>query len=194
MDVEVDHTAHLARILLLRRMAGNRATAREIMRTPVNVAESPAWPADFLTWLGGEGCPYCNDERPDEIAIGSRFYSSQHGDGYLLNDKRCFGSAVMIWRGRHVTEPTQLEAAEAAAYWRDLMTAARAVESRYQPLKVNYFTHGNHVPHLHTVLLLRFAEGDPSPGNTILWTRGNPQDRATLESEVEALRELVEPR
>jgi len=158
----------------------------------VAVETGNAWPEQFLSWLGGEGCPYCADGRPDEIAIGRRFYRTDESDGFLLNDHRCFGSALLIWRGRHVTEPTQFTPEEATAYWRDLMAVARAVETRFRPLKVNYFTHGNHVPHLHTVILLRQAEGDPSPGNTILWSRGRPQERETMDREVAALAELVQ--
>jgi hypothetical protein len=59
----------------------------------VTADHSAAWSDHFRSWLAGEGCPYCGDGRPDEIAIGSRFYRSQQGDGFLLNDKRCFGSA-----------------------------------------------------------------------------------------------------
>jgi len=155
-------------------------------------AESGArWTDEFLRWRSGDGCPYCTSGRADTIKIGSRFYASETGDGFLLNGERTFGSALLIWRGRHVAEPTELEPEEAAAYWRDLLNIARAVETRYRPIKTNYFTHGNHVPHLHSVVLLRHLEDDPSPGNTILWAQGKPQAEARMKREVAALGKLV---
>jgi diadenosine tetraphosphate (Ap4A) HIT family hydrolase len=149
------------------------------------------WSDEFIRWRAGDGCPYCSVGRPDQISIGSRFYVSDSGDGYLLNGERTFGSALLVWRGRHVAEPTELDAEEAAAYWCDLLAVARAVEARYRPLKTNYFTHGNHIPHLHSIVLLRHAEADPSPGNTLLWSQGTAQSEATMQREVAALRELV---
>ena len=151
------------------------------------------WSEEFVRGRSGDGCAYCSAGRPEQIAIGTRFYASPSGDGYLLNGEKTFGSALLIWRGRHVAEPTELDPQEAAAYWRDLLAIARAVETRYQPLKTNYFTHGNHVPHLHSVVLLRHLENDPSPGNTILWAQGTAQPEATMQREVADLRELVGP-
>jgi hypothetical protein len=69
----------------------------------------------------------------------------------------------VIWRGRHVVEPYDLTEDEAGAYWNDVLTVARALARHYQPLKMNYQTLGNTVPHLHTHLLPRFVD-DPAPG------------------------------
>jgi diadenosine tetraphosphate (Ap4A) HIT family hydrolase len=70
---------------------------------------------------------------------------------------------VVIWRGRHVTEPTELTDDEAAGYWAEVLAVARALIGVYQPLKMNYETLGNSLPHLHTHLVPRFLD-DPSPG------------------------------
>src|SRR5688572_23508153 len=35
--------------------------------------------------------------------------------------------------GRHVTEPTELDAAESAGYWAEVMRVARALIARYEP-------------------------------------------------------------
>lgn len=45
------------------------------------------------------------------------------------------GYTLVIWRGRHVVEPFELTEAEAADYWRDVLTVARALNTYYQPLR-----------------------------------------------------------
>jgi diadenosine tetraphosphate (Ap4A) HIT family hydrolase len=47
------------------------------------------------------------------------------------------GYTLVIWRGRHVTEPTESTDDEAAEYWRDVLTVARALIRRCQPIKMN---------------------------------------------------------
>jgi diadenosine tetraphosphate (Ap4A) HIT family hydrolase len=47
--------------------------------------------------------------------------------------------------------------------WAEVLTIARALIETYQPLKMNYETLGNSLPHLHTHLVPRFTE-DPRPG------------------------------
>jgi diadenosine tetraphosphate (Ap4A) HIT family hydrolase len=45
----------------------------------------------------------------------------------------------------------------------EVLNVARALARYYKPLKMNYETLGNTLPHLHTHLLPRFVE-DPAPG------------------------------
>jgi diadenosine tetraphosphate (Ap4A) HIT family hydrolase len=65
--------------------------------------------------------------------------------------------------GRHVAEPTALTDAEASAYWRELLRVGSAIEATFVPVKLNYDTLGNSVPHLHTHVIPRYAD-DPRPG------------------------------
>jgi diadenosine tetraphosphate (Ap4A) HIT family hydrolase len=69
----------------------------------------------------------------------------------------------VIWRGLHVAEPTELAPEEAAAYWRELLRVGRALEERFEPVKLNYELLGNSLPHLHTHVMPRY-EDDPKPG------------------------------
>jgi diadenosine tetraphosphate (Ap4A) HIT family hydrolase len=57
------------------------------------------------------------------------------------------GYTLVIRRGRHVVEPYELTESEAAAYWQAVTTVARALAEFYRPLKMNYQTLGNTVPH-----------------------------------------------
>jgi diadenosine tetraphosphate (Ap4A) HIT family hydrolase len=128
-----------------------------------------AWPPDFHEHLAGVGCPLCTEGRPDEVAGRIRFYASQYTDGYLHLHGVQRGYAALIWRGRHVVEPTNLAAVEAAAFWHDLLLVGRAMQIVYAPLKMNYQLLGNRIPHLHWLLAPRFeddiAPGDPLPGS-----------------------------
>jgi len=84
-------------------------------------------------------------------------------DAYLQRAAIQRGYTVVIWRGRHVAEPTELEGDEASAYWLEVLRVGRALEAHLQPVKMNYDLLGNSLPHLHTHVLPRFAD-DPRPG------------------------------
>jgi diadenosine tetraphosphate (Ap4A) HIT family hydrolase len=73
------------------------------------------------------------------------------------------GYSYVIWKGRHVAEPTELRAEEAAGFWSDVAAVAAAVDEEYQPAKMNWFSLGNGVPHLHVHLVPRHLD-DPRPG------------------------------
>ena len=86
----------------------------------------------------------------------------------------------MIWRGRHVAEPTELTDDEAAAYWRELLAVGRALEGHFAPVKLNYELLGNSLPHLHAHVVPRYAD-DPRPG----WPFPFPDDEPPPHSEDE---------
>jgi diadenosine tetraphosphate (Ap4A) HIT family hydrolase len=154
-----------------------------------------SWPANWDELVRGNGCGMCGTERPERDAYGVRVHSGRYSDAYLQRAAVQRGYTIVIWRGRHVTEPTELDAAESAGYWAEVMRVARALIARYEPLKMNYETLGNTLPHLHTHLIPRYRE-DPAPGApfplvaTAADAAENPADR--LEGEAAALRALVE--
>lgn len=150
-----------------------------------------AWPADFQRHLAGDGCPLCLEGRPDEVSNRIRFFASELVDGYLHLHGVQRGYAAVIWRGRHVAEPTELSEAESTAFWLDVLKVGRAMQAVYRPLKMNYVTLGNRIPHLHFLLAPRFLEGDVAPGDPIpaFNYRDFPEDE--VRREVEALRALL---
>jgi diadenosine tetraphosphate (Ap4A) HIT family hydrolase len=105
----------------------------------------------------------CAQGRPDETEWGARFYAGEVSDVYLQKRNIQRGYSVVIWRGRHVAEPTELSEDEAAQYWREVLEAGRRIEQRLQPVKLNYDILGNELPHLHTHVVPRYAD-DPKPG------------------------------
>jgi diadenosine tetraphosphate (Ap4A) HIT family hydrolase len=128
-----------------------------------NVADME-WPAQFYELKGGQGCPMCDQGRPDETQWGIRFCAGEVSDAYLQRAEVQRGYTVVIWRGRHVAEPTELSKEEAAQYWLEVLDAGRRVERAFEPVKMNYETLGNALPHLHTHVMPRYAD-DPKPGS-----------------------------
>jgi hypothetical protein len=96
------------------------------------------WPADWDAMLAGEGCSMCAKGRPDDDGFGVRIQAAKYSDAYLQRADMQRGYTLVIWRGRHVAEPTELEAAEAAGYWLEVLRVAEALQRYYRPLKMNY--------------------------------------------------------
>jgi diadenosine tetraphosphate (Ap4A) HIT family hydrolase len=96
---------------------------------------------------------------------------------------------VVIWRGRHVAEPTELSAEEATQYWLEVLESARRIEGRLEPVKLNYQLFGNGLPHLHTHLIPRY-ERDPRPGWPFPFPDDEPGqiDEDQFRADLEALR------
>jgi diadenosine tetraphosphate (Ap4A) HIT family hydrolase len=155
---------------------------------------SPAveWPEEFYALRRGEGCVMCSQGRPEETQWGVRIFAGEVSDAYLQKADIQRGYTIVIWRGRHVAEPTELSNDEATAYWLELLRVGRALEQHLQPVKTNYDLLGNSLPHLHTHVVPRFAD-DPKPG----WPFPFPEDdppphpEGELRADVEALRALL---
>jgi diadenosine tetraphosphate (Ap4A) HIT family hydrolase len=151
------------------------------------------WPSNWAELVRGTGCGMCGPGRPESDPYGVRIRRGQHTDAYLQRADVQRGYTIVIWRGRHVTEPTELAEDEASAYWLEVLLVARALIRFYRPLKMNYETLGNSLPHLHTHLVPRYAENDPAPGRPFPLPAGQGGLIADerLRSEVTALRGLL---
>jgi diadenosine tetraphosphate (Ap4A) HIT family hydrolase len=147
------------------------------------------WPKHFYALKRGEGCPMCAQGRPEETDYGARFFAGEVADGYLQKENLQRGYTVVIWRGRHVAEPTELSADEAAQYWLELLEVGRRIERTLHPVKLNYDILGNSLPHLHTHVMPRYAD-DPKPGWPFPHPEGDRgvQDEARFRADLEALR------
>ena len=124
------------------------------------------WPSDYGEQLSGVACSLCAEGRPEQTEGRIRFFSSQWSDGYLHLSGVQRGYAAVIWRGRHVVEPTELSDEEATAFWFDLLRVGRAMQAVYHPLKMNYSLLGNRIPHLHWLVAPRFSD-DVAPGDPL---------------------------
>jgi diadenosine tetraphosphate (Ap4A) HIT family hydrolase len=98
------------------------------------------WPGDWADLIRGIGCEMCESGRPDADQYGIRIREGEYSDAYLQRADVQRGYTLVIWRGRHVNEPTELTEAEASGYWAEVLAVARALIAVYQPLKMNYET------------------------------------------------------
>jgi len=67
------------------------------------------------------------------------------------------------------------------------------VQAQFDPVKLNYLTLGNTIPHLHTHVVPRYRD-DPAPGGPIEWTQllsADPVPDAELRRQAAALRVLL---
>lgn len=152
------------------------------------------WPINWGELTRGVGCEMCENGRPDSNRYGVRIHAGHYTDAYLQRANVQRGYTVVIWRGRHVTEPTELDGTEASGYWAEVLTVARALISVYEPLKMNYETLGNSLPHLHIHLIPRFTD-DPRPGQPFPLSAKQPEakvPKAQLWTDAEALRRLLD--
>ena len=134
----------------------------------------------------------CEEDGPEDTGFGLRFVQGRVSNAYLQRADVQPGYTVVVWKGRHVAEPTELTEEEASAYWLDVLDAGRLLERHFRPVKMNYDTLGNALPHLHTHLVPRFAD-DPRPGEPFPfpeqpWPR---QDEDAFRATVEALRRIA---
>ena len=150
------------------------------------------WPADWFDPKAGRGCLICGQDRAaSEDPLGNpRIFAGEHADAYLVREAVQRGYAVVLWRGRHIAEPTELTESELTSYWRDVLVVARALAAHYLPAQINYEIHGNSVPHVHTHVQSRFLD-DAGPGRPLDWSDRNQLPEASFEADVKALRALL---
>jgi uncharacterized protein (UPF0548 family)/diadenosine tetraphosphate (Ap4A) HIT family hydrolase len=160
------------------------------------VAESRGWPTQWEALHSGASCPMCTDTGADEKPHGVRVFDGRWCDAYLGRHPVRPGYVYVIWKGRHVAEPTELSPEETNGFWTEVSRVAAAVERRYQPVKMNWMSLGNSVPHLHVHLVPRYADdayaGGPIESDAFDRARDHSLDDETLRIEAGALRSLLE--
>ena len=83
--------------------------------------------------IRGIGCGCAPRAAPSADPYGIRIYEGKYSDAYLQRADVQRGYTLVIWRGRHVSEPTELDEAEAAGYWAEVLAVARALITVYEP-------------------------------------------------------------
>jgi len=156
------------------------------------------WPADWSERVRGRDCAVCADGRLEVSHGNSRVFAGKVSDAYLVrNDVGQRGYCVVVWRGRHVSDPTELSADEARDYFDEVLRVGRAIEKQYQPIKMNFEMLGNSLPHLHTHVVPRYLN-DGEPGHPAHFMRIDLNDEpkipeAEYEGDLAALRALLHP-
>lgn len=148
------------------------------------------WPATWEALRSGDGCPACRQGRVEEDEWGVRFFTGRVSDAYLMRRPPQAGYSVVKFRGRHVPDPTELNADELMAWWNDIAVVAQAITSTYRPCHLNYQILGNSVPHVHVHVLPRYLD-DPAPGRPLvgpIWDEAVELPAEDLSRQVEVLR------
>jgi diadenosine tetraphosphate (Ap4A) HIT family hydrolase len=154
------------------------------------------WPKDWSERVRGKDCAMCAQGRTDDNSHGVRIFTGRFSDAYLQRaDVGQPGYSLVIWRGRHVADPTELSSEEAAGYFAEVLRVGRAIEQHYHPLKMNFEMLGNSLPHLHTHVVPRYRY-DGSPGHPSLFMRNatmgeGKRAESEVASEAAALRKLL---
>ncbi|GAA4963900.1 HIT family protein [Actinoplanes utahensis] len=156
---------------------------------------SSTWPLDWEKRVVGTACEMCQGRSPEVDDYGVLIYRSPIVDAVLQRAHIQRGYTLVIWRGRHVIEPFELNEDEASQYWLEVVKVGKVLAEFYKPIKMNYETLGNTVPHLHTHLLPRY-EIDPSPGRPFPLLPQDGTERKIssdiLNEEANRLRELLD--
>ena len=127
-----------------------------------------------------------------ESPHGLRVFDGTWAEANLSRRPMRPGYTVVVWKGRHVAEPWELTREEATGFWSEVALVARAVEEEYRPVKMNWLSLGNGVPHLLVHLVPRPLE-DPRAGGPLVGdafdAAATPElPQAQLETEAAALR------
>lgn len=152
------------------------------------------WPEDWADRMAGKNCPLCGAVGMGDNDFSVAVFTGEVAQVRLERRSRLPGYCIVVWRIGHVAEPADLDSAQASRYWSEVMAAGRAVRTRFHPVKLNYLTLGNTVPHLHTHVVPRYLD-DPAPGGPIAWDdmfAPDPVPDAELLSQAADLRALLD--
>ena len=134
----------------------------------------------------------CASAGAAETPHGVRIFEGEWSDANLSRYPMRPGYTVVIWKGRHVAEPGELSADEAAGFWSEVARVADALAGEYRPAKMNWMHLGNGVPHLHIHLVPRpfddVRAGGPLEDSAFNQAETPLLDDAQLAAEAEALR------
>src|SRR5256714_15057144 len=90
----------------------------------------------------------CAEGRPDETHGNARVFAGRVSDAYLVRgDIGQPGYTIVIWRGGHIADLTELTDSHATPHLREGLKGARAPEAHYHPAEMKPQMLGNTVPH-----------------------------------------------
>jgi diadenosine tetraphosphate (Ap4A) HIT family hydrolase len=103
-----------------------------------------------------DDCPFCRKLAAlDELPADELVWQFPHSVVLLGTWQFYHGYCLLVAR-RHASELNQLAPSERRAYLEEMCLLAAAIESCFQPHKLNYELLGNQVPHLHWHVFPRY--------------------------------------
>ncbi len=133
----------------------------------------------------GASCARRVGRRSTRTAIAGSF-AGGFSDGYLQRDAPTPGYAIVVWRGPHVADVSEMADPDLVAYWAEVVQVARALTRVFEPCHLNYNLLGNGVPHVQTHVVPRYVD-DPCPNAPLTWVL-EPVPDETLDHQVQRLR------
>lgn len=124
------------------------------------------------------GCPLCEGPGGTLVWQGARFR-------VIRADEAGFPAFYRLVWGAHVTEFSDLSAADRQACTEGVAAIEQALRAHLQPTKVNLATLGNQVAHLHWHVIARFASDSHFPGP--VWASAQRERDLAHEAAVQAL-------
>ncbi len=152
------------------------------------------WADDWEERKAGVDCAGCAPDRPDGDEHGVRYLSTPHADAYLQRITPVPGYSTVVFRGRHVADPTRLHSDETVAFWSAVSLAARAIETVFRPCHLNFQLLGNEMPHVHVHIVPRYLDdfAPHRPLGDAAWTAAVQLRAETLADQVAALARAIE--
>lgn len=131
-------------------------------------------------------CPYC-DGGPDLADFAYKVCDlSDQSSLYLFKEQSHPGRMVVAYRG-HISELSDLNAEERAAYMADVAKIARLIHTLYKPDKLNYGAYGDLNPHLHFHLVPKYKDEFEWGGTFHI----NPRSKELNEAEAAVIIEKI---
>jgi diadenosine tetraphosphate (Ap4A) HIT family hydrolase len=158
--------------------------------------QTRTWPEDWEDRVAGVGCPMCANQGREDNGYGVRVLEGEFADVFLQRVTPLAGYAVAIWKHGHVVEPTDLDRDASIGFGQEVLDAATAIKTEFEPAKLNLLTLGNSIPHLHTHILPRYLD-DPVPGHPLPWgliEAAGSIPEVEFQQQVGEIRGLVGPR
>jgi diadenosine tetraphosphate (Ap4A) HIT family hydrolase len=156
-----------------------------------DIVGTRTWSEDWEQRRAGGGCAKCAEGRPDEYEYGVRFFTGEVADGYLQRAGPLPGYSVVVWRGRHVAEPSEMAPEEAMAFWGEVLQAARAIRRVFEPCQLNYQFLANLDAHVHVHILPRYVD-DASPNMPLNPWVSKPVPKRELAQQVKLLQAALD--
>src|SRR5262249_24297621 len=103
----------------------------------------------------GTDCHFCRKLAALEIAPPDEVVWQFPNSVALLGHWQFYHGYCLLVARRHATELSALSAVERRTFLDEMCILAQAIESSFQPRKLNYQLLGNQVPHLHWHLVRR---------------------------------------
>ena len=130
-------------------------------------------------------CCFC--EKGEELArLGKYVCTLGVSDLYLCREQSYPGRCMVVFRG-HVADLTQLKDGERDSFFYDVPRVGKAVQSAFQPDKLNYGIVDDEGGHLHLHLVPKYQDGMDWGGTFAL----NPGKRYLQEDEYTVLAEMI---